>query len=361
MHLQEKDKIESLYIHIPFCDKICSYCDFCKVYYNKKQVDSYLKELEKEIDLYYKNDLIKTLYIGGGTPSSLDKSELKKLFSITNKLNLSNDLEFTFECNINDINEELLILLKNNKVNRLSIGVESFNSKILNTLGRNNINTKEKILLSKNYFSNINIDLIYGVNNQSINDLKEDLNKFIELDVPHISIYSLILENNTILKVNNYQELEDSKTRAMYDLICKVLKENNYIHYEISNFSKKGYESKHNLTYWNNNKYYGFGCGASGYINNIRYNNTRSITNYLKGKYRSEEELITEKTDMENFMILGLRLIKGASNKEFNKRYNKNIKEVFNTSKLSYKNNYYYIKEEDLFISNYILSDFIDI
>ena len=351
--------IKSCYIHIPFCNNICFYCDFCKVYYNKSLVDKYLLALEKEIDLYYKNDSLSTLYIGGGTPSVLSTKQLEKLFLIINKLKLKDDIEFTFECNINDINEELLLFLRNNKVNRLSIGVESFNDKVLKVLGRSNNNTLDKINLCKKYFNNINIDLIYGVNNESIKDLKDDLDKFIRLNLNHISIYSLILENNTILKVNDYKEASDDIVRDMYDLICNTLKDNNYIHYEISNFSKKGYESKHNLTYWNNDKYYGFGCGASGYIDNIRYTNTRSITNYIKGKYHFEEEILNERIDMENYMILGLREIKGINNIDFYNRYKKNISDVFDTSKLCKDGDRYFIKESDLFISNYILSDFI--
>ena len=353
-------KISSCYIHIPFCKKICSYCDFCKVYYNEDLIEKYLNALEQEINIYYKNDILKTLYIGGGTPSCLNKKHLTKLFNIINELKLDKTIEFTFECNINDINEKLLLFLKNNRVNRLSIGVESFNNKILNTLGRENIESINKIKLCKKYFDNINIDLIYGVNNQSLKDLKEDLDKFIKLDIPHISIYSLILENNTILKINNYEELEDDKVREMYDLICSVLKGNGYIHYEISNFSKKGYKSKHNITYWNNDKYYGFGASASGYIKTKRYTNTLSVNHYIDNIKRKEEE-IDAKKDMENFMILGLRKLEGISNKEFYKRYNKNIKDVFDTSKLEHENDRYYIKEENLFISNYILSDFIDI
>ena len=323
-------------------------------------ISNYLNSLEKEINKIYKNDSIETLYIGGGTPSCLNKKHLKKLFEIISAFNLKKDYEFTFECNIEDINKELLMFLKNNKVNRLSIGIQSFNKKTLNTLGRNyNFDIIETVLLCKKYFDNINVDLIYGINNQTIKDLKQDLEKFLSLDITHISIYSLILEDNTILKINNYIPMEDDEVREMYDLIKKILKENNYIHYEISNFSKKGYESKHNLNYWNNNTYYGFGLGASGYINNIRYNNTRNINKYLKDQYIYEKETITKEIDMSYFMILGLRKVQGVNNQEFFKRYNTNIKDNFNVEKLEYKNGYYFIKEDNLFIENSILIDFV--
>lgn len=354
--------IKSMYIHIPFCKNICAYCDFCKIYYMEDLADKYLSELENEIKTNYKNEKLETIYIGGGTPSSLSFNQLQKLFSITNKLRIEKDYEFTFECNIEDITEELLKELKDNKVNRLSIGIESFNKDILKLLGRKtNISINDKIELAKKYFTNINIDLIYGINAQTINDLKDDLTKFISLDIPHISIYSLILEENTILKTKNYQEIEDDLSREMYEYICKTLKNNSYNHYEISNFSKEGYESIHNLTYWNNDKYYGFGLGASGYIDNVRYTNTRSMTNYLKGNHVLEKEKISKKIDMENFMILGLRKINGISDKEFYKRYNQNIKDVFNTKNLEKNKDYYYINENNLYVSNHILQDFIDV
>lgn len=350
------------YIHIPFCKKICTYCDFCKMYYNENLINKYLEALDKEIKGNYKGEKLKTLYIGGGTPSCLSMAELGKLFEILKRFELDSDYEFTFECNLNDVTEELLLFLKENNVNRLSIGVESFNEKILKVLGREyNFDMEEKITLVKKYFSNINIDLIYGVNGESLEDLKQEIEKFIKLDVSHISIYSLILEDNTILKVNNYEEIDSDLCRSMYDFICDVLEKEGYIHYEISNFSKEGCCSKHNLNYWDNGKYYGFGLGASGFTKDIRYSNTRGINKYLKGNFRLEEEVISEKIDMENFMILGLRKIEGVSKQEFYKRYNKKIEDVFDVSKLEESKDYYFIKKDNMYISNYILEDFINI
>lgn len=329
------------------------------MYYKKDWVTSYLKELSKEIEQKYNKETLETIYIGGGTPSSLDKENLKKLFEITNKLNLKKKYEFTFECNVNDINETLLKTLKENKVNRLSIGVETFNKKYLDLMNRKNTNVEEKIKLCKKYFKNISIDLIYGIKGQTLKELEFDLNKIISLDINHISIYCLILEENTILKVNNYQELEEEKTRNMYDLIRKKLKEENFIHYEISNFAKKGYESRHNLTYWKNEEYYGFGLGASGFINNTRYENTRSLNNYLKGNYIKEEHSLSKKENMENEMILGLRMIKGVSKQRFKEKFDKEIKEIFPTNNLKENKDYYYISKNKLFIENSILIDFI--
>ncbi|MEI3499426.1 MAG: radical SAM protein [Bacilli bacterium] len=189
--------IESVYIHIPFCQTRL-YCDFAKLYYKKEWRDNYLDALEKEINQKYKNEKIKTIYIGGGTPSSLNLDQLKKLFNIINKFNLDQNLEFTFECNIENINEKKLIFLKKNKVNRLSIGIESFKKQILKILNQKNIdfeNTKKLIDQAKTIgFENVNIDLIYSIEGQTLEDLKKDLDLFNKLNVEHISIYSLILE-----------------------------------------------------------------------------------------------------------------------------------------------------------------------
>ena len=356
-----QEDIKSIYIHIPFCKNICSYCDFAKLYYKEELVSEYLESLKYEIDTNYKHEKIKTLYIGGGTPSSLSEKSLNKLFQIIKVIELDRNYEFTFECNIEDINIDLLKTLKNNKVNRISIGVESFNKKILKILNRSyDFSIEEKIELVKQYFNNINIDLMYGVNTETLRILKNDLKRFIKLNINHISIYSLILEDHTFLKVNNYKEIDDNLDREMYDYICKYLKKHSFIHYEISNFSKDGYQSMHNLTYWNNDKYYGFGLGASGFIKNYRYTNTRNINKYIKHDYILEKDKMTKKTNMENEMILGLRKLIGVNDYTFYKKYNCHIKDVFNTKNLEYKNNYYFISEDNLYISNCILEDFID-
>ena len=245
--------IESIYFHIPFCKRICSYCDFCKNYYNKDIIDKYLDALNNEVLDLYKNEEIKTLYIGGGTPSSLSLKELDKLFSIISKINLSKVYEFTFECNYDDITEELLKKLKLNKVNRLSIGIESFNEKFSKLLNRK-INKKEmldKINLSKKYFDNISIDLMYGMPGQTLEDLNNDIDMFLKLDITHVSLYSLILEEHTKLYLKVKEEVDEDVQSSMYNLIVNKLS-NKYKRYEISNFSKEKYESKHNLTYWNN-------------------------------------------------------------------------------------------------------------
>lgn len=359
--------MESVYIHIPFCKSICSYCDFCKLYYQYNIVNKYLDELSNEIKKNYKKEVLKTIYIGGGTPSSLCYEQLNKLFSIIKMFKLQNNYEFTIEVNINDITTRFLELCHSNGVNRLSVGIETVNKKFYKYLNRYNDENDiiEKIELSKKYFDNINIDLMYGFEKETLEDLKKDLDFISKLDVQHISIYSLIIEEHTKLYIEKANRVDEQLDSEMYYYILNYLKKIGFDHYEISNFSKKGYKSVHNLYYWNNLNYYGFGLGASGYIDNIRYTNTRSITNYLKGEYLLNKEIIDDKTKMEEEMICGLRKTEGVSKNIFLKKYKKDIKDVFDIDCLLEKklllenDNYIFIPEDKLYISNSILINFI--
>lgn len=338
------------------------------MFYNDKLVNQYLKSLEKEIMNNYQGDIVKTIYIGGGTPSCLSLSDLISLFNIIKIFKVDNNIEFTYECNINDINQNLLDILKSNGINRLSIGIESFNLNNLKLLNRQHTyeEVKDKInLIRSNGFNNINIDLMYAIPNESIDILKDDLLKILSLDVEHISTYSLIIEKNTILGVNNTKYIDEDTDYEMYQLINKMLIDNGYKHYEVSNYAKKGYESKHNLTYWNNDEYYGFGLGASGFVNNVRYDNTKSLNNYCNGHYRLNEEVMVKARNMENEMILGLRKTNGVSVKNFYKKYGIKMEDVFPINKLLEEGKLIknedniYINNDYIYISNDILIDFI--
>ena len=362
-------KTKSVYIHIPFCDSICSYCDFCKFIKKDEWIEKYLTALEQEINSKYNKEILDTIYIGGGTPSCLNIKQLNKLFNIIKIFNKSKNIEFTFECNIENINEEKLKILYLNGVNRLSIGIQTFNEKYLKFLNRNHTKEEiiEKINLAKNIgFKNINIDLIYALPNQTLEELENDIEEFLNLDINHISTYSLIIEPNTKVFINNYENIDEDLDFNMYKLICDRLEENGYKHYEISNFSKEGYESKHNLTYWNNNEYYGFGLGASGYIDNIRYDNTRSFNKYLNGEYiKDSHELNTNET-IENEFILGLRKINGINKELFKNKYNIDIKSIelvnklLDTNKLLENEKNIYINPDYIYVSNDILVEFIN-
>lgn len=352
--------MKSVYIHIPFCNKICSYCDFCKVFYDKIWINNYLDSLEKEINERYKGELINTIYIGGGTPSSLDIDELKKLFKIIKKIK-TNYQEFTIEVNLDSLTKEKIDLFKENNINRVSIGIESFNNDNLAFLNRKLVNLDLINYLKEVGIININVDLMYALPNEDIKTLENDLDKLLELDIPHISTYSLIIEENT--KIAKLKPIDQDLDYKMYELICNKLKD--YHHYEISNFSKEGYESKHNLTYWHNEHYYGFGLGASGYIDSIRYTNTRSITEYINNFHEIETSYIDLKTDMENEMILGLRLLEGISIEHFKNKFHKEISDVFDIkdllkdNKLLIENTYIKINPKYIYTSNDILINFI--
>ena len=353
-----------VYIHIPFCKSICAYCDFCKVLYQKEWAVKYLKKLKEEIKDRYMGEKVKTIYIGGGTPSCLSFKEIEYLLLLTNLLDKSQIEEFTFECNIEDINEELLQLLRKYKVNRLSLGIESFDKENLQLMKRNvdYIDVRNKIKLARTLgFDNINLDLIYALPNEKLSTLKKDLKLLLALNPEHISTYSLMIEDNTYLNYKKVKSISEDKDFEMYEYICRKLTSRNYNHYEISNFAKKSYESKHNLLYWNNLEYYGFGCGASGYISGVRYDNTRSLTNYLNGEYKSNDNLLSEKSIMEYEILLGLRKTNGINLQDFYNKYHLNLQDVFpikpliKNGDLVYKDGNLFINPKKLYVMNEIL------
>ncbi len=357
---------KAVYIHIPFCRNICSYCDFCKFLYNEKWAIVYLDALKQEIMDRYLDDEIKTIYIGGGTPSLLNKKELEYLFKIVEIFKKTNDYEFTFECNIEDINKDLLSILKANGVNRLSIGVESFNPQKLEFMNRKAdfLDTLSKINLCREYgFNNINVDLIYAIPGETLKDLKEDLKLFLKLKVEHISTYSLMIEDHTKLKVLKTEAIDEELDYLMFLEINKALK--NYHHYEISNFALPGYESKHNLTYWYNEEYYGFGLGASGYILDVRYDNTKNLKKYLLKEYVANEEIVKGQEKMNYEVMLGLRLRDGINLAKFKEKYGLSITDAYDLTKviknkdLIIKNGYIYINPGKIYVMNEILLKFL--
>ena len=291
---------------------------------------------------------------------------IKKNVFYYKKLKISNDVEFSIECNFDSIDKEKLMLFKENGVNRLSFGIESIIENNLKILDRKEKCEKVKEIISycrELGFKNINIDLMYAIPDETIEDLKQDLDFILSLDVEHISTYSLIIEEHTKLYINGIKPIKEELDYEMYKVICKKLK--NYHHYEISNFSKNGYESRHNMCYWKNKNYYGFGLGASSYIENKRINNTRSITKYLQNKTILDMEILNKSDIMSYEMILGLRMLNGVNKESFYKKYNKDIYEVFDIKGLISKDLLIddginiYIPLDKMYISNEILVNFI--
>lgn len=313
-----KNKPSALYIHIPFCSHICSYCDFTKLFYNPKFSKPYIEALLKEID-YYNIDKVDTIYIGGGTPTALSDSELELVLAKVSPLLKANG-EFTVEANVENLTEAKLDLLKNYGVNRLSIGIQSSNNVLLNEIGRKHtFEDAQKIvkLAQSKGFNSLNVDLIYGFPKQTLNDLKTDLDKVLSLNTDHISIYSLIVEPGSIFYNKGINEQNEDDSRNFYEYILSTLRSNGFKRYEVSNFAKPGKCSRHNMTYWKNNEYYGVGLGASGYLDGIRYQNTKNLDTYVSGNYRAHEEEVSERDYFEYFLLTNLRMEDGFSKLDF--------------------------------------------
>ena len=368
-YVNSNEEIKAAYIHIPFCDKICSYCDFCKVLYNRQLVDKYLDSLEEEIKSNYLGEVINTIYIGGGTPSSLSVLQLERLFKIVSIFKKREDIEFTIEANFESTSEEKIDLFKKYGVNRISFGLESTNKKHLDFLNRDF--DRGYVVRIINYaksigIDNINIDLIYALKSQTIEELKEDLDFIISLDIKHISTYSLIIEENTLLGVLGVKNISEDMDLEMYKFICKYLRDNGFKHYEISNFCKDGYYSRHNTVYWKNLEYYGFGLGASSYIGSKRITNTRSFNKYFSKKYILSIEEVSNTDLMEYEIMLGLRLSDGIDKKKFRNRFGKRIDECYNYNELI-DNGFIiddgdnlFIPEDKFYVSNEIIVKFIE-
>ena len=332
------------------------------MFYNKKYINDYLNNLEQEIKVGYKSEIVNTIFIGGGTPSSLDDEELIRLMNIIEIFKLNDNYEFTVECNIESITENKLKIMKKYGVNRISIGVESFDNSIIKLLGRNHTkkDVYNKMEIVKRYFSNINIDLIYAAYDD-INILKSDIDCFLKLDIPHISTYSLIIEDNTMLKINGMKNIDEDIDYEMYKYIEDTLEKNDYIHYEISNYAKNGYQSKHNLVYWNNEEYYGFGLSSTSYINNERITNTKNLRKYLNGEYLDTSVYEDKDIRMENEIMLGLRKLDGINLDRFKDKFNVSLEDIYNIDNLVRNgylirdNNCIKIDKKYMYISNEII------
>ena len=335
----KKNETKAAYVHIPFCSHICYYCDFAKVLMTGQPVEAYIDELLKEYDSYGISSL-QTLYIGGGTPSVLPAEQLKKLLThLTKNLDLEELEEFTVEANPSDLTDEVLTVLAQSPVNRISLGVQSFDDKLLKKIGRTHTEAQvyssiERLRAAG--FENITIDLIYGLPNQTMEMVERDVQKFLELDLPHVALYSLILEDHTVFmnrqRRGRLRLPSDDRNADMYEYIIETLTAKGYSHYEVSNFGKIGYESKHNMTYWDNAEYYGIGAGASGYLEGIRYKNHGPVHHYLREENkRVNEEVLTRKQRIEEEMFLGLRKKNGVSIERFHKKFGQTLEEIYGT------------------------------
>ncbi|WP_261179919.1 radical SAM family heme chaperone HemW [Anaerobacillus sp. CMMVII] len=374
-------KPKAVYIHIPFCEQICHYCDFNKVFLKGQPVDEYVAAVEQEMKATvakFPFDVIDTVYIGGGTPSALSATQLETLLRAINQI-FKPSGEFTIELNPGNADAEKLAVMKAGGINRLSIGVQAFQKDLLQKIGRTH---EEKDIYEtiasarKHGLDNISIDLMFGLPQQTTEMFAETLQKAIELEVPHFSAYSLKIEEKTVFhqlfRKGKLQLPPEDDEVAMYDLLINTLISSGYEHYEISNFGKKGFESKHNLTYWNNEEYYGIGAGAHGYVYGNRHANAGPIKKYLSliettGVSTIESHKVTDNEKIEEEMFLGLRKIEGVSVSLFTERYQKSpydlfgkeIQQLREQGLLKVSNDRIALTRRGLFVANEVFEKFL--
>ena len=361
---------KSAYIHIPFCKSKCKYCSFVSFSnQNPNEKKQYVDKLIKEILHFYQKEQLKTLYLGGGTPSLLEIEDIKRIFTC---FNFENNYEATIEINPETVDFEYLKSLKGIGLNRISVGVQSFNDKILKNIGRIHSSQKAKeviVLAQKAGFKNISVDFIYGLPNQTLEDFISDLKTAIDYEIQHISLYGLKIEENCYFYSHMPENLPDDDTQAdMYLAAIETLEKAGFEHYEISNFSLKNLESKHNLNYWNNCEYYGFGAAAHGYINGTRYANFKDLKKYQANfKQKEIKNTLTPKEQLEETIFLGFRKSEGINVKKINEKFKIDFEKNFKNTLAKYTDSHLLIKtpngyklsNEGFLVSNIILSEFI--
>lgn len=367
-----ENKELGIYIHIPFCQHKCDYCDFVSFSNKQEFIENYIETVKKEINNYFRDKTlletytVTTIYIGGGTPSYINSKYICGIMHVLEENLKDNmvkmeDMEITIEVNPGTVNKEKLEQYRKAKINRLSIGLQSTNNEMLKQIGR--IHTYEQFLetyqMAKEVgFDNVNVDLMIGLPNQTIEDIKRSLEEVIQLHPAHISVYSLIVEEGTVMaqKIENHQleEMDEELERNMYWYVKNTLELNGYTHYEISNFAKEGKESKHNLNCWRQKEYIGIGLNAHSYLNYVRYTNTSEMKQYITRMNNLNEQIVKDILELSNnkkkkanveenekhietvyeieevqeleerkreYMLLSLRTIEGVSISKFKEKY----------------------------------------
>ncbi len=368
-----------VYIHIPFCVQKCVYCDFLSAPATRKIQQAYLNALKREIEEEakdYREYVIETVFFGGGTPSILEAEDIAECIHLLKRYySMSGDAEITIEMNPGTASKEKLEGLKKAGVNRLSIGLQSAQNEELKMLGR--IHTWEEFvdtykMAREAGFTNVNVDLMSALPGQNLKTWEETLQKVLELEPEHISAYSLIIEEGTVLydKLEQYPPIpSEEEDRIMYQRTKQLLSEKGYERYEISNYAKKGCESRHNTRYWVRKAYVGFGLGASSMVADRRWSNTGEMADYLEAKIEKKEDfhILTQEECMEEYMFLGLRMVKGVSEKRFFDLFGKQMEEVYGKVIQKWKKEGFLQKEEGrvyltdkgIDVSNVILAEFL--
>lgn len=372
-----------LYIHIPFCQQKCNYCDFNSFKSSASERSNYIDALIKEIFMQgpsYKDYLVDSIFIGGGTPSILDRRQIIRISkALEDNFSIASDVEFTIELNPNSVNLEKFKAYKEAGINRLSFGGQSFNDKELKDLGRihqaSDIFTAIKLAKSIG-FKNISLDLMLGIPGQSLESLKDSLKKAMSLDLKHLSVYSLILEAGTNLydmatRTNKLNLPDETLERDMYHFTKNFLKDFGFYQYEISNFSKEGFESRHNLKYWSFEDYLGLGLSSSSKIGNKRFANVDGLCSYIKALENNllpvkEKEVLTRQDQINEYIFMGLRKTVGFSYKkleeifslDFLSVYKNEIEKNLNLGLIDVDDNYLRLTEKGLDLANQVEIDF---
>ena len=369
----------SLYIHIPFCKQKCFYCDFPSYARLEDLKEDYVKALCKEIKNKASKYRIKSIFIGGGTPSYLNEDEIEQILNKISKLDLEDNIEFTMECNPGTLTEEKLKIMLKGGVNRISMELQAVQNSILKEIGR--IHTFK--VFEENYnlareigFKNINVDLMFGLPNQSIEEWEESLRKIASLKPEHISAYSLIIEEDTgfykLWENNKLLLPNEEEERIMYSKTKATLASYGYKQYEISNYAKEGYECYHNKVYWKCEEYLGLGSASSSFINERRIKNIEDVKTYIE-RINKNESIIDEvienknKDNIEEFIFMGLRMLEGINLSEFKNKFNTNIEDIYKevieknikNNLLIIENNRLKLTSKGIELSNSVMSDFI--
>lgn len=321
-----------LYLHVPFCRKICSYCDFNRVIYQDNLIDKWLLKIHDDLNGQVKNKKLKTIYLGGGTPTALTYDQLESLLQFLKPYTKELE-EYTIESNLESLDEKKLELLKKYGINRVSLGIQSYDNSLLKIMNREHqekdINSVIEKIVSAG-IENISIDLIYGFKEQSIEIWEETLMKAVSNPyIKHISIYSLTVEENSVLGKKDYEMVSNELEAQMYELGINILTSHGFKQYEIANFARAGFESKHNQAYWRYDDFYGVGVGASGKLNHYRFDQKDSLTNYLSNKSNSDIYKLSLKDEIEEYVMMNLRLNKGLDLKHFEELFNYNFLDYF--------------------------------
>lgn len=366
--------MKGLYIHIPFCIKKCRYCDFTSFADKNGCFDAYVNAVIGEM-AQYGGENVDTVFIGGGTPTALPSKALSRVVeAVFKNFRVSADYEFSVEANPGTLDDEKIKTLLDGGVNRISVGVQSFNDDELKMLGRiHSAQTAYNTIcrLSKLGFSNINADIMTALPSQTEIGLLKTAERMLELPLSHISAYSLIIEDGTPM-AEDYEKgilsLPDEECdRNMYSSLVKKLADNGFNRYEISNFAKNGYECRHNIKYWQCGEYIGLGAAAHSYIGNERFSNTPDLAKYIEGEYCRSGETLTEADKKAEFIFMGLRMMRGISEKEFQKRFNesfcntykKQLEKFIGGGFMKEENGFYAFTEKGADVSNSILCEFI--